>query len=113
MRFKLLGGYNLFTIPPGYPDDGLPAVLQPENIESIFSYKADGLDYPLTSPPLFSTITPKNISLFVNTNHVQVILVNQELPNANFILRKLAQTFGKPTASNYGITLWVLKHPKT
>jgi len=111
MRFKLLGGYNLFTIPPGYPD-GQPAILQPENIESIFSYEADGLPYPLTKPPLLSTITPKSISLFVDTNHVQIILVNQEALHAQFILEKLTQTFGKPTTSGYGITLYVLKHQK-
>ncbi len=112
MRFRLLGGYDLFTIPPGYPDP-YPAILQPENIESVFSYEADQTDWPLTGPPVLSEVTSKNISSFVHNNGVQIIIVNKEAPNSNFIIKILSVTFGMPAKNAYGIDLWILNDKKT
>ncbi len=105
MRFRLLGGYAIFTIPPGDPSE-LPAVFSPSGVESAFSYFADQNTFPLNSPPPKSALN--EIKTFVTQNKVQAIIIDKYAPNANLVINSVEASFGLPRITGYGIDLWVI-----
>ena len=107
MRFRLLGGYNLFTIPPGI-GSGLPAELFPPQVESALSYFADGITWPLTTPPTDQALSRKILQQFISNNHVQVIIVNTYAQNSEMVLRAFRRAFGSNTYKNSGLAIWIL-----
>ncbi len=107
MRFRLLGGDAIFSIPPGYPS-GNPALLSPQDVEKALWYYA-GWD-----PPSLYLLPPKSslrsLRSFTKKNHVQVILVNTKVENAGWIIRYIKNDFGYPLEHADGIDLWVISN---
>ncbi len=107
MRFKLVGGYDLFTIPPGI-GSGLPAALQPEAVESALSYLADANTYPLSTPPPADSLSAANLRSFVMTNHVNIVIVNLEALQASRVVEAVSRAFGGPTLRADHLGVWDL-----
>ncbi len=109
MRFRLLGGYSLFTTAQKIVTPQ-PAELSPPQVQSAFTAFADGptQTYPILEPPSIQELAPKLLHQFIHNNHVQVIIVNLELQNAPKILFALEQAFGTPNKSTDGLAIWIL-----
>jgi hypothetical protein len=111
MRFRLVGGYDLFTVPPGF-GSGMPAALAPAQVESALSYLADGTTYPLTSRPPPAALSPALVREFIRSNRVQVVVVDLEAPRARVVATAFSNAIGPSTRRIDGLAIWVLSRPR-
>lgn len=108
MRFQLVGGYNLFTLPGGVPS-AFPAILQPEAVETVLIRWGYSYSDPPTTIAHPRTATPQSVMRFVRLNHVQVVLVDPSALNAQRVVRLVRSAFGRAPARLEGMDMWIAR----
>jgi len=106
MRFKIVGGYGMFTSPLG-SETGYPVLLQPDDVITyMWGQVADQVPtYPTNQYPAFkATSIPKltphlvqDTRIFLKQNHIGTVIVAQVGTYPDNVVSLMTQALGPPT----------------
>lgn len=104
MRFKLIGGYELFPSPSGHSGSTAPAVLEPKSVQALFDVAFIG-GTPEQRRLLATTRSlPADIRRFLGKYDVMTVIIDP-LRDWKMAVGPLSAVLGSPTHVD-GVILW-------
>lgn len=106
MRFKIIGGYGLFTDPNGAADT-YPAKLSPTDVESyLWAYATGGAPYPDKTVPSDNKEFDDDVRNYLVRYHVNAVLAVGSGANPTVIANMFSGILGPPSQVYGNVDIW-------
>jgi hypothetical protein len=106
MRFRILGGYGIYTAPGG-ASDPYPAVLQPSDVETyLWTNATDGPPYPDSVLPADNARLVADLRTFLKRYDVGAIVDTPYATYPQNIFDLFRNALGPPTAMSGSVAIW-------